>query len=114
MLAFGTVQSETARLVKGSQAEEAEVYHRVMTRTLRAVVIAVLFVGLTVLAGDAQQRTTGTPSQSTGQPPSGQSQPQAPDPGQQPPSPPTFTTGINFVRVDVIITDKSGNPVSDL
>ena len=28
--------------------------------------------------------------------------------------PPTFRAGINFVRVDVIISDKNGNPVGDL
>lgn len=34
--------------------------------------------------------------------------------GQQPP-PPIFRTGINFVRVDVIVTDsKTGQPVADL
>src|SRR5262245_42535542 len=27
---------------------------------------------------------------------------------------PVFRTGINFVRVDVIVTDKAGNPVNDL
>ena len=27
---------------------------------------------------------------------------------------PVFRTGINFVRVDVIVTDKQGNPVTDL
>ena len=26
----------------------------------------------------------------------------------------SFRTGINFVRVDVIVTDKNGNPVNDL
>ena len=31
-----------------------------------------------------------------------------------PPSQPTFRAGINFVRVDVIVTDKKGNPVLDL
>ena len=30
------------------------------------------------------------------------------------PQQPVFRTGINFVRVDVIVTDKTGNPVSDL
>ncbi|HEX3704246.1 MAG TPA: hypothetical protein VHU82_13015 [Vicinamibacterales bacterium] len=47
--------------------------------------------------------------------------PQAPPPQQtQPPpapdaqQPPLFKAGINFVRVDVILTDKAGNPVSDL
>jgi len=34
----------------------------------------------------------------------------APDPNQ----PPVFRTGINFVRVDVIVTDSAGNPVMDL
>ncbi|MPY86681.1 MAG: VWA domain-containing protein [Luteitalea sp.] len=27
---------------------------------------------------------------------------------------PTFRTGINFVRVDAIVTDKKGNPITDL
>src|SRR3989442_12381596 len=40
-------------------------------------------------------------------------------PQQQPPPPPTpqppiFRTGINFVRVDVIVSDKQGNAVADL
>ena len=30
------------------------------------------------------------------------------------PQQPSFRTGINFVRVDVIVTDKAGNPVNDL
>jgi hypothetical protein len=50
-----------------------------------------------------------------------QNPPQQPPPAappQQKPAPapqqPTFRTGINFVRVDVIVTDKSGKPVTDL
>ena len=35
----------------------------------------------------------------------------APSPTTQPP---VFRAGINYVRVDVIISDKSGNPVADL
>ena len=39
-------------------------------------------------------------------------------PPQQPPAdpnqPPIFRTGINFVRVDVITSDKAGNPIADL
>ena len=31
-----------------------------------------------------------------------------------PPGAPTFRTDINFVRVDIIVSDKQGNPVSDL
>jgi VWFA-related protein len=33
---------------------------------------------------------------------------------QQPAQTPTFRTDINFVRVDVIVADKQGNPVGDL
>jgi VWFA-related protein len=39
-----------------------------------------------------------------------QQQPPPADPNQ----PPIFRTGINFVRVDVIISDKTGNPVANL
>jgi VWFA-related protein len=39
----------------------------------------------------------------------GQEQPQP-----APPQQPTFRTGINFVRVDVIVSDRAGNPVGDL
>jgi VWFA-related protein len=48
-----------------------------------------------------------------GQPPAqpqGQQKPQ----GQAPPQQPTFRTGVNFVRVDVIASDKDGKPVTDL
>lgn len=49
------------------------------------------------------------------QPPS---QPPAQSPPAQPPAdpqqPPRIRTGINYVRVDVIVTDKNGNPVMDL
>jgi VWFA-related protein len=38
-------------------------------------------------------------------------QPQPADPAAQPP---VFRAGINYVRVDVIISDKNGNPVADL
>ena len=37
------------------------------------------------------------------------------EPQQEGAQPPVFRTGINFVRVDVIVTDsKTGQPVSDL
>jgi VWFA-related protein len=51
------------------------------------------------------------PAPSQGQPPrdDGQAQPAAE--GQQPP---VFRAGINFVRVDVIVSDKTGKPVIDL
>jgi VWFA-related protein len=58
-----------------------------------------------------------SPAQQAG----GQQQPPPGDPGrvlapaatEQPPQP-TFRTGINFVRVDVIVTDKKGEPVANL
>lgn len=45
--------------------------------------------------------------------------PQAPAPAPAPAQPaddqgPTFRAGISFVRVDAIVTDKQGNPVTDL
>src|SRR5436190_5192915 len=38
----------------------------------------------------------------------------APDPLPSNPQTPVFRTGINYVSVDVIVTDKNGNPVTDL
>jgi VWFA-related protein len=32
----------------------------------------------------------------------------------QPPAPPVFRTAIDFVRVDVIVTDRKGQPITDL
>src|SRR5262245_48801013 len=43
----------------------------------------------------------------------GQQTPQPP-PAADPNQPPIFRTGINFVRLDVIISDKAGNPIADL
>jgi VWFA-related protein len=87
-------------------------------RSRAAVVLA-----LVVLAS-AGGRTA--PVGATGQAPAPQTPaPQTPDPAQPPPPPPpdpappaaeqpTFRAGINFVRVDVIVTDRNGNPVTDL
>src|SRR6266536_464873 len=71
-----------------------------MASSLRTTALASLLLGLLVAAGDAQQPQPQPPSQ----PPAG-------DPAQPPP---VFRTGIHFVRVDVIITEMYGNPVSDL
>jgi VWFA-related protein len=49
----------------------------------------------------------------TPQPPAPQ-QPAEKTPPPEPPQQPVFRTGINFVRVDAIVTDKQGNPVIDL
>src|SRR5262245_51757371 len=74
-------------------------------RTIRTVTAAAALLALLGLTGDAQQTQTQTP-------------PAQRPPGQQPPpatdQQPVFRTGINFVRVDVIITDKSGNQIADL
>ena len=46
-----------------------------------------------------------------------QSVPQEPRPPQDPRSaeqPPTFRAGVNFVRVDAVVTDQNGHPVLDL
>jgi VWFA-related protein len=40
--------------------------------------------------------------------------PQDPSPKPQAPEQPIFRAGINTVRVDVIVTDRQGNPVTDL
>jgi VWFA-related protein len=75
-------------------------------RTLVGTVAVLVIAGA---HGDAQQTQPPPPAQ--GQQQQQQQQPPAPDQPQQP----VFRTGINFVRVDVIVTDnKSGNPVGDL
>src|SRR5437867_12468436 len=84
-----------------------------MLKSIRAVAIAgVLVVAVTSVRGDARQ--------AAGQ--QGQAVQQAPPAGQQPadqqpatdPQQPIFRAGINFVRVDAIVTDRSGALVTDL
>ncbi|MFB3854205.1 MAG: VWA domain-containing protein [Vicinamibacterales bacterium] len=80
-----------------------------MRAILVAAALAVLFL---VPAGRAQEPQTGQPA---GKPKAQQSEEKARQSGQQAQQqPPTFRAGINFVRVDVIVTDKRGEPVSDL
>src|SRR5919202_7106075 len=99
-----------------------------MARVFRTITAAIALAALVGLRGDAQPQR---PPQSTPQPP-GQGQPQQTQPppqtqqstqgqpaNQQPPGAtdpqqPVFRAGINFVRVDVIITDKNGNQLADL
>ena len=94
-----------------------------------AVVLATLSVAL---VGVAAQGPTAQEGAAAGAPAAQPAQPPPPggggDPRQQPPPPdtpadaqnpadppqPTFRTGINFVRVDAIVTDKQGRPVADL
>src|SRR5947209_13536451 len=73
-----------------------------MATVFRTMCIAAALAAAVSLRGDAQS-----------------AQPPQPDPQQgqaQPPSaPPVFRTGINYVRVDVIVSDnKSGQPIDDL
>lgn len=70
---------------------------------------AVLLLAATLVAAAA-----GLHASASGQAPAPQekpaTQPATPEPTQQP----VFRTGINFVRVDAIVTDRQGNPVNDL
>jgi VWFA-related protein len=78
-----------------------------MAKLLRVTAAMAFTVALaTVIPGHAQQQS----GQTQGQP----QQPQAPPPPVAADGQPVFRTGINFVRVDVIVSDKSGNPVADL
>ena len=72
------------------------------TRVLRPVVAAAL-TWMVAAAVTAQERPVPTAPPTPAQ---------APPPADQ--QPPVFRTGINFVRVDVIVSDKNGNPVADL
>jgi VWFA-related protein len=78
---------------------------------LRSTTAAVAIVALVSITGDAKMQQPGGQQQ--------QQQPtQPPSPGQPPPpadpQQPVFRTGINFVRVDVIVTDKNGAQLADL
>ena len=78
---------------------------------------AVLVLTATLLAAVAGVRASAEPTaegQAAQTPPPAQEKPSAatpvtPDSGQ-----PVFRGGVNFVRVDVIVTDRKGNPVNDL
>jgi VWFA-related protein len=85
-----------------------------MASRLRTALFAGLVAGaLTGMQGGAQQPKSSQPPQPPGQQQPNQQQPDQPQaPADQPQ--PVFRTGINFVRVDVIVTDKNGKSVSDL
>jgi VWFA-related protein len=79
-----------------------------MSRSIRtsfALLTLAALVAFSGSRGDAQ-------SQGAAKPAAQQQTPQPADPPQ--PQPPVFRSGINFVRVDAIITDKAGNSVNDL
>ena len=86
---------------------------------------AVFLLTATVLAAVTGLRGPTSAEASAGQqekPPAGQEKPAAQAPASaeatagrpQSPEQPVFRTGINFVRVDAIVTDRQGNPVDDL
>src|SRR5918993_5731076 len=70
----------------------------------RAFVVgaALMVASLAGLVAQEKPATTPPPAQ----------QPATPPPS--PPDQPIFRGGINTVRVDVIVTDRQGNPVTDL
>ena len=89
-----------------------------MPRMKRLLVAGVVVAGLVVGSSAQQQQParTGDGAQSGrggGPPEQGQQVPDGPLP-QGGPEQPTFRGGINFVRVDAIITDRRGQPVTDL
>jgi VWFA-related protein len=63
-------------------------------------------------APSAPEETPSQPSPSTPAPDTAAPEPTGGQPDQR--SQPTFRAGINFVRVDVIVSDKTGKPVLDL
>lgn len=71
--------------------------------------LAGTLVGVAAQQSSAPSASTG---QTQGQAPAASGAPQ--DPAAPPADQPTFRTGINFVRVDAIVTDKQGRPVADL
>ncbi len=77
-----------------------------MTRVLAVLVLVTAFYQAGSAQQPAQPAQQQPPQQPAPAPPSGSQ----PDATQQP----TFRTGINFVRVDVIASDKKGMPVADL
>src|SRR5258708_4665259 len=95
-----------------------------MASRLRTALFAGLVaVALTGMQGAAQRPKSSQPPQQPAQQQPAQQQPaqqqpnqQQPDQPQAPPDQPqpVFRTGINFVRVDVLVTDKNGKSVSDL
>ena len=85
-----------------------------MARRIASIIAAVALVAAAGIAGSAQKA-----QQQPAQQQPAQAQPAAQQPPAQQPSdqtqPPIFRGGINFVRVDVIVTEnKTGVPVADL
>ncbi len=74
--------------------------------------VFLLTVGLLVAVAGLRAQTPAQekPAAPASARPADQASPQPRDPAEQP----VFRGGVNFVRVDVIVTDRKGNPVNDL
>src|SRR5262245_43332378 len=90
-----------------------------MARGIASFAAAVALVAAVGLGSHAHQSSQQPPNQQpanqqpANQQPANQQPPNQPPAGQ--PQPPVFRAGINFVRVDVIVTDnKTGQPVDNL
>ena len=83
-----------------------------MARRRSALVALALVLGLCQVGTAKQPASSAKQQASPAQPPATQ----AAQPADQaaPPQQPIFRTGINFVRVDVIVTDGQRRPVTDL
>ncbi|HSK08352.1 MAG TPA: VWA domain-containing protein, partial [Vicinamibacterales bacterium] len=96
-----------------------------MLHTPRTLLALSFAAALGVIAMDGAPRAAG-PGQAPQEPPPAGRPPSPPpaasgqEPAQQPPQQepaqqqPTFRAGVNFVRVDVIVTGKDGQPVENL
>ncbi len=69
-------------------------------------------LALTLLTGERPSAQQSAPPSTP--PATQQSPPPAQEPADAQPQQPRIRTGINFVRVDVIVTDRKGQPVLDL
>jgi VWFA-related protein len=94
------------------------------TAHVGAVVVAGLFAGVSgAVHLSARQSTQAQQQPPAQQPPAQQPPAQPPPAGAQAPTsqqqdqqqpPPRIRSGINYIRVDAIVTDRQGNPVLDL
>jgi VWFA-related protein len=86
----------------------------------KSLLAPVLFALLAIAGARAQQQTPPPPPETPpAQTPPTESQPPPqpaaqPAEGQEGQQQPTFRTGINFVRVDAVVSDKNGQPVEGL
>src|SRR5205085_11572786 len=83
-----------------------------MKRYLRPVILASLCAAPLALGLHAQQAPAQQP-QAPAPAPAAEA-PVDPNAAAQAPAAPAFRTDINFVRVDVIVSDKKGSPIADL